>query len=35
VPVVLIDGEVKVNGSRNTPPPSRAISVPWLSAGGH
>jgi enamidase len=34
VPVVFVDGEVKVNGSRNTPPPTRAITVPWLAAGG-
>jgi enamidase len=32
---VLIDGEVMVSGSRNTPPPKRAVDVPWMARGGH
>jgi enamidase len=32
---VLIDGEVRVNVSRNTPPAKRAVSIPWMLAGGH
>lgn len=35
VAVVVIDGEVRVNGSRNTPPPQRAVNVPWMKGGGH
>jgi enamidase len=35
VAAVLIDGEVCVYGSRNSPPPSRTISIPWMAAGGH
>ena len=35
VAVVIIDGEVRVSGSRNTPPPARAVSVPWMESGGH
>jgi len=35
VAAVLIDGVVKVNISRNTPPPQRRPSIPWLAAGGH
>lgn len=32
---VIIDGVVKVNVSRNTPPPRRKAVIPWLVAGGH
>jgi enamidase len=35
VAVVLIDGEVAVYGSRNTPPPKREIAIPWMKRGGH
>jgi enamidase len=35
VAAVLIDGEVRVYGSRNTPPPSRTVTIPWMKAGGH
>jgi enamidase len=35
VSAVLIDGEVRVYGSRNTPPPQRSVQIPWLQAGGH
>lgn len=32
---VLIDGDVRVYTSRNTPPPQRHIQIPWIKAGGH
>jgi enamidase len=35
VAAVLIDGDVCVYGSRNSPPPTRTVSVPWMAAGGH
>jgi enamidase len=35
VAVVVIDGQVRVNRSRNTPPPARDVKVPWLAASGH
>lgn len=35
VVVVLIDGQVRVYGSRNTPPPQRQVQIPWMKAGGH
>jgi enamidase len=35
VSAVLIDGEVRVYGSRNTPPPQRTVRIPWMAAGGH
>lgn len=35
VAAVIIDGEVRVNVSRNTPPPQRQVSIPWMKAGGH
>jgi enamidase len=35
VAAVLVDGEVKVYPSRNTPPPKRKVNVPWMKAGGH
>jgi enamidase len=35
VAAVLIDGEVCVYGSRNSPPPTRKIDIPWMAAGGH
>ena len=34
VVAVIIDGEVRVFGSRNTPP-QRTISLPLVAAGGH
>ncbi len=35
VAAVLIDGEVRVYTSRNTPPPQRQVKIPWMKAGGH
>lgn len=35
VAAVLIDGEVKVYISRNTPPPQKQVQIPWLLPGGH
>jgi enamidase len=35
VAAVLIDGQVKVYISRNTPPPKRKVTIPWMIAGGH
>ena len=35
IAAVLIDGEVKVNVSRNTPPPLHKAHIPWMAAGGH
>lgn len=35
VVAVIIDGKIKVYISRNTPPPKRKVSIPWLQAGGH
>jgi enamidase len=35
VAAVIVDGQVKVYRSRNTPPPTRDVKVPWMSAGGH
>jgi enamidase len=35
VAAVLIDGEVRVYGSRNSPPPTRKVDIPWMTAGGH
>jgi enamidase len=35
VAAVLIDGEVKAYGSRNSPPPKRQVAIPWLARGGH
>jgi enamidase len=35
VSVAMIDGVVRVYRSRNTPPPKRPASVPWLAAGDH
>jgi len=35
VAAVLIDGQVKVYISRNTPPPQKPVQIPWLKAGGH
>lgn len=35
VAAVLVDGEVIVYGSRNTPPTKREVSIPWMAAGGH
>lgn len=35
VAAVLIDGEVRVYGSRNSPPPTRKVGIPWMGAGGH
>lgn len=35
VAAVIIDGTVRVNRSRNTPPAKRAVRIPWMAAGGH
>jgi len=35
VAAVIIDGVVRVNRSRNTPPTKRQVSIPWMQAGGH
>lgn len=35
VAAVIVDGQVRVNKSRNTPPAKRKISIPWVPAGGH
>jgi enamidase len=35
VAAVIIDGVVRVNRSRNTPPTKRQVSIPWMAAGGH
>jgi enamidase len=35
IAAVLIDGQVRVFGSRNTPPPQRQVEIPWMAAGGH
>ncbi len=35
VAAVIIDGEVRVNRSRNTPPTKKQVSIPWMAAGGH
>ncbi|KAA3646709.1 MAG: Enamidase [Chloroflexi bacterium] len=35
VAAVIIDGAVKVNVSRNTPPPVHKVDIPWMAAGGH
>ena len=35
VAAVLIDGQVKVYLSRNTPPTKRKVTIPWMNAGGH
>jgi hypothetical protein len=31
----VIEGDVRVFGSRNTPPPTRTVSIPWMQAAGH
>lgn len=35
VAAVLVDGEVRVYISRNTPPPQKKVTIPWARAGGH
>ncbi len=35
VAAAIIDGVVRVNGSRNTPGSTRKIRIPWMAAGGH
>ncbi len=35
IAAVITDGAVRVNVSRNTPPPSRKASIPWMASGGH
>jgi enamidase len=35
IAAVVVDGVVRVNVSRNTPPPARKATIPWLAAGGH
>lgn len=34
VGAVVIDGEVRLAGSRNTPPPQRQVGVPWMRTRG-
>jgi enamidase len=35
VAAVIVDGVVRVYGSRNTPGSTRKVQVPWMAAGGH
>jgi enamidase len=35
VAAAIIDGVVRVNGSRNTPGSTHKIRIPWMAAGGH
>src|SRR6266542_2724151 len=35
VAVAIIDGVVRVYGSRNTPGANRTVRIPWMTAGGH
>jgi enamidase len=35
IAAAIIDGVVRVNGSRNTPGSTRKPSIPWMAAGGH
>jgi enamidase len=35
VAAVVIDGEVRIAGSRNTPPAQRPLHVPWMTASAH
>jgi len=35
IAAVLIDGVVRVYGSRNSPPPTRKVAIPWMTVGGH
>jgi enamidase len=35
VAAAIIDGVVRVNGSRNTPGSTHKVSIPWMAAGGH
>jgi enamidase len=35
VAAVMIDGVIRVFPSRNTPPPKRQVSIPWMKAAGH
>jgi enamidase len=35
IAAVIIDGTVRLNGSRNTPPPRSKPGIPWMPAGGH
>lgn len=35
VAAAIIDGVVRVYGSRNTPGSTRKVRIPWMAAGGH
>ena len=35
VAAVLVDGDVRVFGSRNSPPPKRSVKIPWMTRAGH
>jgi enamidase len=35
VAAAIVDGEVRVAGSRNTPGSTRKVRIPWMTAGGH
>jgi enamidase len=35
VAAVVIDGVVRIAGSRNTPAPQRRAGIPWMAAAGH
>ena len=35
VAAAIIDGVVRVYGSRNTPGSNRKVQIPWMAAGGH
>jgi enamidase len=35
VAAAIVDGAVRVYGSRNTPGSTRKVSIPWMAAGGH
>jgi enamidase len=35
VAAAIVDGVVRVAGSRNTPGSTRKVQIPWMAAGGH
>jgi len=35
VAAAIVDGVVRVAGSRNTPGSTRKVQIPWMTAGGH